>query len=144
FNLPDGRSINYSTSCPSGLEEQMTSSNSIILADGGWVLFQPEPWLSCYVDPSNPNTTICQESTYFLPAAVIDPYGQSAAISYAVAGQDQYGNTIYRINQIKEAGGRFLQFYYRATYPNRGYTEISRVEANDGQGSTGNVTQWVN
>jgi RHS repeat-associated protein len=136
--FPDGRQFNGS--CASGIEE-LGRGGFIQPADGGQVFFEELPWNTCYPDPSNPSRTICEGSTYFLPTAVADPYGQTTTMTYLVVGQDPSGNPVYRLDKVTEPGGRYLQLSWKAQYPNTGFNVISRVEANDGQG---NITQWVN
>jgi RHS repeat-associated protein len=139
-SFPDGRKIDCSNDCPSGVEESMqgwdgqNSPGTIFLADGGKVIFE---WHQDYISYKDVNGhTQWTVSTYYIPIQLIDPYGQVTTYIYDILGKDKDGNDIRRRSKIREPGGRYLQLVYD---PNDKFL-LTGVQAWDGQG---NMTQSV-
>ncbi len=134
--FPDGRVIQFTNACTSGVEEstgKWNGKDAIFLADGGKVLFDTIP--SAYY----PGWTD-------MPSGLVDPYGQLTTIHQQYISTDSNGIAHYLVDRITEPGGRYLQINWITD--GGGTKQIGSVQAFDGvnpqpiQSVTYTWTQW--
>src|ERR1041384_5840090 len=140
IGFPEGRLINFSRGCVSGVEESAsvdpaTGKNAIFMADGGKVLF--DTYTTC-TPPVPPYGGTC--TTNYIPVQLIDPYGQVTTIDREIYDHDYLGAPFYRVNRVTEPGGRFLQINW-ITPQGANISVVGSVQAFDGRGNqTDSVT----